>query len=105
MNESDAFFTHTIVGAPFSVVLGRRLGPREIAAAGLQVDLKTGKHQLGEIWQDWLVLDHTTDRPGRPRRHPGHVRMWLERHALWLATFGLASLLLSAGLWGVLAWR
>ncbi len=105
MNESDAFFTHTIVGAPFSVVLGRRLGPKEMAAAGLQVNLGTGEHRLSEIWQDWLVLDHATDRPGRPRRHPGRARQWMERHALWLAAFGLASLLLSAGLWGALAWR
>ena len=104
MNESDAFFTQTIVGAPFSVVLGRRLGPKELAAAGLEVNLKTGTHQLSETWQDWLVLDHTTDKPGRPRRLPRNGRLWMERHALWLAWSGLLSLLVSVGFWTLKSW-
>lgn len=104
MNESDAFFTHTIVGAPFSVVLGRRLGPREMAASGLEVHPGTGWQRLSEAWDDWLVLDHTTDRPGRPRRMPSPLRRWMERHALLVAGFGLASLLMSAAFWGAMAW-
>jgi hypothetical protein len=105
MNDSDAFFTHTIVGAPFSVVLGRRMGQRETRAAGLQVHLDTGESRLGQLWQDWLVLNETTDQPGRPHPLPGRIRLWLERHALWLAAFGLVSMACSAVLWGVLAWR
>ncbi|MDO8904578.1 hypothetical protein [Hydrogenophaga sp.] len=104
MNESDAFFTQTIVGAPFSVVLGRRLGPKEMAAAGLEVNLKTGTYGLSETWQDWLVLDHTTDKPGRTRRLPGKGRLWMERHALWLAWFGLLSLLASGAFWALQSW-
>jgi hypothetical protein len=105
MNESDAFFTHTIVGAPFSVVLGRRLGPKEMSASGLEVNPATGRQQLSEAWNDWLVLDHASDRPGRPRRMPGPLRRWMERHALLVAGLGLASLLMSAAFWGAMAWR
>ncbi|MCU0762696.1 MAG: hypothetical protein ACK40L_13920 [Hydrogenophaga sp.] len=103
MNDSDAFFTHTIVGAPFSVVLGRRLGPRHTSTSGIEFHLGTGHHRLSEVWNDWLVSNPAFDVPGRPRRRPGRYRRILERHAFWLACFGLASLTGSALFWGLMA--
>ncbi|EWS64559.1 hypothetical protein Y695_02197 [Hydrogenophaga sp. T4] len=32
MDEADAFFTQTIVGAPFTVLLGRRIQPALLRA-------------------------------------------------------------------------
>lgn len=104
MNDTDAFFTHTIVGAPQSVLLGRRLGQRELLAQGLQIHPTTGQQALSRLWQDWVVLNHATDPVGLPRRRPGRLRRLLERHALWLATSGLAALLVSALFWGVRLW-
>ena len=103
MNDTDAFFTQTIVGAPFSVMLGRRLGPKESSTAGIEVTLDTGAHRLSDVWNDWLVSHPALDKPGQPRVRPGNVRLWLERHALWLAALGLASLAVSVLVWGLLA--
>lgn len=103
MNDTDAFFTQTIVGAPFSVVMGRRLGPKDLSTAGLEIKLDTGANRLSDLWKDWLVSHPALDKPGQPRVRPGRVRLWLERHALWLAALGLSSLALSVLFWGLLA--
>lgn len=99
MDETDAFFTHTIVGAPFSVLMGRRLKAEEMVAQGMEVDMKAGTHRLSDSWHDWWVMSHAGDLPGRPRPRPGRLRLWLERHALWLALLGLTLSLSSGVLW------
>jgi len=104
MDETDAFFTHTIVGSPFSVLMGRRLTAADIAAQGLDVDLAAGTHRLSDSWHDWWVVSHATDQPGRPRPRPGKLRLWLERHAIWLALLGLALSLSSATFWMTTQW-
>ena len=104
MHESDAFFTHTIVGAPFTVLLGSRLSTQEFKAQGLDIDLPRGTSRLSEIWQDWWVLSHDLDPTGRPRRRPERFRRWLERHALWMALVGLVSLGATGVIWGMWLW-
>jgi hypothetical protein len=104
MDETDAFFTHTIVGAPLSVLLGRRQGVPDAQAVGLTVDMASGQSRLSAIWQQWIVLSHACDPVGHPRMRPGRVRRMLERHALWIALLGLLALLGSAAFWGVLQW-
>lgn len=101
MDQTDAFFTQTIVGAPFSISLGRALTTERAMVQGLAVDLETGQSRLTTAWHDWLVMNHENDAPGRPRRRPGAVRRWLERHALWMAILGLTSLLGAAIVWAM----
>jgi hypothetical protein len=92
MTDNDAFFTHTIVGAPFSVLLGRRRSGQDAAAAGIEVDLAGAEVRLGTPWQDAFILGRAADTRGRPRRRPGTALRWLERHALLVAAAGLAAL-------------
>jgi hypothetical protein len=99
MDDTDAFFTQTIVGPPVSVLLGRQQDAEHLAAQGLDVHLATGHALLTARWQEWILLGHGASTLGRPRQRPGVWRRRLERHALWLAFLGLLSLLLSAGLW------
>jgi hypothetical protein len=101
MDETDAFFTHTIVGAPFSVLLGRRQGPASPSAQGLEVPLGEGKPALSEGWRSWALLDHLDTPAGRPRRRPKRLRRWLERHALLIALLGILMLLGSAFFWAI----
>lgn len=101
MDETDAFFTHTIVGAPFSVLLGRRQGPSSASTQGLQVPLGEGNAALSEGWRSWAVLDHLDTPAGRPRRRPKRLRRWLERHALLIALFGTLMALASAAFWAI----
>lgn len=105
MNDTNAFFTQTIVGAPFSVPLGRRLTREQITQDGLVINLETGENRLTQAWRDWWVLSHAGDATGLPRLHPGRQRRWLERHALWLALLGLASLGASALICGAVFWK
>ncbi|MBD3892920.1 hypothetical protein [Hydrogenophaga sp.] len=105
MNQTDVFFTHTIVGAPLSVPLGRRLGPAQAQAQGLHVDLGRATQHFCQDWQGWLLLNHADNCPGLPRRRPGRWRRRLERHALWLAVLALLGLLASGVFWGAVAWR
>jgi len=104
MDQTDAFFTQTVVGAPFTALMGRRRVPGKSGAEGLGVDLATGEPRLSRVWQEWVVLSHACDPVGVPRLRPGKIRRVLERHALWLAVLGLASLLASAVAWGVMQW-
>lgn len=105
MDETDAFFTHTIVGAPLSVLLGRRQAHPTALASGLKVDLGTGETRLSRLWQEWVVLSHACDPVGQPRLRPGRVRRALERHALWIALAGALALIGTAVFWGVWLWR
>ncbi|MDQ7744339.1 hypothetical protein [Hydrogenophaga pseudoflava] len=104
MDPTDAFFTQTVVGAPFTVLLGRRRQPGGTGAEGLQVDLATGESRLSRLWNEWALLHHATP-PGSARMRPGRVRRLMERHALWMAALGLLSLTGSAISWGVLLWK
>jgi hypothetical protein len=92
MEEHEAFLTRTIVGAPFCALLGRRQQPRDAAAAGLAVDLRSGRSRLTEGWNDLVALGRANDERGRPRSRPGALQRWLERHALVIAIGGLAAL-------------
>jgi len=104
MDETDAFFTQTIVGAPLSVWLGRRQGPPDAQASGLVVDLASGEAKLSTLWQEWAVLSHADDPLGRPRHRPGRVRRVLERHALAIAMLGFLALLCALALLGYRQW-
>lgn len=104
MDPTDAFFTQTVVGAPFSVLLGRRRRSGGTGAEGLHIDLATGESRLGRLWQEWAVLHHATPA-GTARARPGRVRRLMERHALWVAVLGVLSLAGSAVFWGVLLWK
>ena len=74
MDEQDAYFTHTIVGAPFSLLMGRRMGSEAAQAAGVAVEPDTGATRLGPAWQVWAI-DRVQDWPaGMPRRRPHPVR-------------------------------
>jgi len=101
MDETDAFFTHTIVGAPFSVLLGRRQSPAKTSDQGLEVPLGDGAPGLSEGWRNWVVLDHLDTPAGTPRRRPKRLRRWLERHALLIALFGMLMMVGSALWWAV----
>jgi hypothetical protein len=107
MDETDAFFTHTIVGAPLSVLLGRRQGLPDNPAhtAGLTVNMARGESGLSRVWNEWIVLSHACDPVGQPRVRPGKLRRVLERHALWIALLGLLSLLGTAAFWGIQQWN
>ena len=105
MNDTDAFFTQTIVGAPFSMPLGQRLTREQTTQNGLVIDFETGESRLTRAWRDWWVLSHAGDAAGLPRLRPGRLRRWLERHALWLALLGLVSLVASALIWGAVFWK
>lgn len=104
MDQTDAFFTQTVVGAPFTALLGRRRIPGTTCPEGLELQLATGDHRLSRLWQEWVVLSHACDPVGLPRLRPGRLRGWFERHALWLAVMGIVALLSAALAWGVLLW-
>lgn len=101
MDDTDAFFTHNIVGAPFSVLLGRRQGPSTESTQGLEVSLAKGHVGLSKGWRSWAVLDHLDTPAGTPRPRPRRLRRWLERYALSIALLGLLMLLGSAVFWAI----
>ena len=104
MDDSDVFFTQTIVGAPFTVMLGRRQMHSGSGREGLNIDTQTGEARLTRLWQEWIVLSHKDDPGGQPRRRPGRLRRVLERHALWVAILGLLSLVSTLAFWGWMTW-
>jgi hypothetical protein len=105
MDPTDAFFTQTVVGSPFTVMLGRRLNVKDSTFQGLEHDLATGESSFTRLWQEWIVLSHEEDKPGLPRKRPGALRRWLERHALWVAGLGLSTLVATAVFWGLMLWK
>lgn len=105
MDQADAFFTQTVVGAPFTTLLGRRRVPGRSGAEGLNIQLSGGEQHLTGLWRDWVVLSHACDPVGVSRPRPGKLRGWLERHALWLAVLGLTSLVASCVIWGAMLWK
>lgn len=93
MDDTDRYFTHTIVGAPFTLVLGKRAAPPVQAApvfSGVEVSARDGSRSLSALWRDDVLLRRPGDPwlAGTPRRWPGPRRLWVERHALWLAVSG-----------------
>lgn len=98
MDDNDAFFTQTIVGAPSTMVLGRRTSLWRPNRHGVEVDLSTGETRLSDLWRDWVVLSHESDTPGVPRRRPKALRRLLERRALLIASIGLLCLAASLAL-------
>ena len=92
--NTSAFLTHCIVGAPHSILLGKRQLPAVDAETGLVVGMKTGLFSFSAAWSDWWVLSHDLDKPGKPKANPSKLRLYLERHALVIALFGI---FLSAG--------
>lgn len=101
MDETDAFFTHSIVGAPFSVLLGRRQGASNASTQGLEVSLAQGNVGLTEGWRSWVLLDHLDTPAGTPRRRPKRLRRWLERHALVISLLGVLMMLGNAVVWAI----
>jgi len=105
MDDTDAFFTQTIVGPPLSVLMGRQQDAERLAAQGLDVNLANGHALLSARWQEWILLGHGASTLGRPRQRPGVWRRRLERHALWIALLGVLCLIVSAGFWVAVIYR
>ena len=107
MNDTDLFFTETIVGAPFSVRLGRAIGPgsKTSGTQGLEVQLGGTERRFSPAWLAWLRLQSVRERAGQPRRLPGRWRQWLERHALVFALTGLLSTAVNVLIWGGMSWH
>ena len=95
MTDQDIFFTHTIVGQPMSVELGKPLVRTPQTAksgqSGLMADLGHNRFWLDGAWKEWCLVTRAFPPASAPRRRPGATRRWLERHALRLA---IAALLL-----------
>ncbi|WP_353394380.1 hypothetical protein [Hydrogenophaga sp. 5NK40-0174] len=92
MDDTDAFFTHTIVGEPRSLLLGRRLRPAQLSEHGVEVPMELHPPRLSQAWQDWIILRHDDDAPGTPRPRPGAARRFMERYALLIAMAGLIAI-------------
>jgi ketosteroid isomerase-like protein len=93
MDDTDRYFTHTIVGAPFTLMLGERAASPAQAAplfSGVQVSAHDGSRSLSAVWREDVLLRRPGDPwlAGTPRRWPGPARVWVERHALWLGASG-----------------
>ena len=104
MTEADAFFTQTIVGAPMSVLLGRRVARPVADGEGLQAAMAADDVSLSPSWREWIINTRACAPVGQPRARPGPWRCRLERHAFWIAALGLGSLAASALVWGLLRW-
>lgn len=92
MDEQDAFFTQAVVGAPFSVLLGRQMSPPALKAQGIEVPVDGAPSRVSPAWQPWVIERMATLPAGVPRPRPRGLRRWLERHALAIALLGLLSL-------------
>ncbi len=104
MDQTDAFFTQTIVGPPLTVLLGRRQATRITPGGGVEIQMNSGQTRLSTAWAEWAVLSHGGEPVGHPRMRPGPLRRWLERRALLIALAGLLSLVATAVFWGVQLW-
>ncbi|MCU0941755.1 MAG: hypothetical protein MUE35_04330 [Hydrogenophaga sp.] len=96
MDEQDVFFTQAVVGAPFSVLLGRQLTAGALKSQGIELDPAQGVARLSPAWQPWVIQRMAELPPGVPRRRPKALRRWLERHALGIAMLGLLALVTGA---------
>lgn len=105
MDDTDAFLTQTIVGAPFSIYLGHQLEASNPSTQGIEVPMRGGDARLSRMWKEWIVINRTRELVGQPRRRPGQVRLWLERNALWLALLGVLSLVVTVAFWGLISWK
>lgn len=105
MDETETFFTRTVIGPPVSVVLGRRQHRVRSRTGGLDVQLDGPGQRLAQTWRDWLVTSHADDPAGLPRRRPAALRRWLERHALAVALAGLLCLVTGLTLIGISTWK
>jgi hypothetical protein len=97
VTDVEHYFTQSIVGAPFSVVLGTRAPEAATAARGVEVSLEGGLARLSAFCKDELLIGTSATGP-LVRRLSSPQRRWLERHALLLAGAGILALC-SAGLW------
>lgn len=104
MTEADAFFTQTIVGAPLSVLLGRRVARPASGGEGLQARMDSPDTSLTPSWREWVINTRACAPVGQPRPRPGPWRCRLERHAFWIAGLGLLSLAASGAMWVFLRW-
>lgn len=105
MHETDLYFTHTIVGAPLTLALGK---PQQLPALhrdALTISARTGRQELGEDWRQWFSVYTRGQAPvGYPWRVPSRFRRFLMRYALLLAISGwLACALLAVAVVGVWA--
>lgn len=100
MSETDLYFTHTIVGAPVSVILGVRVTLPTTVRDGVEVNLSQGSSRISQVWQDWVLMQQGP--AGRPQARPGPTRRWLLRHSLLLALLGL---LFGGAALGFAAWQ
>lgn len=96
MTEQEAFFTQTIVGAPVSVLLGRRQRGTGLDR-GLEVDMRREHLQLSPEWQAWAAT-RAVALPGQAFARPGRWRLFVLRHAGALAAIGLLTLALGLAL-------
>ena len=97
MQDTDAFLTRTIVGAPQSARLGRRAATA--TATGAAPDLH--EHPWIRTLEDAPPAPPEIAAP--PRRGPAG---WFERHALAVALAGAAALIVGVALtlFGARAW-
>jgi hypothetical protein len=103
MSDADHYFIHTIVGAPVTVLLGRRMIIKPTSViGGVEISLNDGRHWLDDLWRAEALLRRPDDPAlfGKPRGRPGPLRRWIERHALRLALSGWLAALLTAAAWG-----
>jgi hypothetical protein len=99
VSDIDAYFTQSIVGAPFSAALGGRASAAEARARGIEVPMDGTAARLHGIWHDDVLIGASAAGPLLRRLSSG-PRRWLERHALLIALLSLA--VLAACGWGAL---
>ncbi|MDZ4189746.1 MAG: hypothetical protein U1D25_16805 [Hydrogenophaga sp.] len=105
MDDTDAFLTQTIVGAPYSIYLGHQLEASNPSTQGIEVPMRGGDARLSRMWKEWIVINRSSELVGQPRRRPGQVRHWLERNSLLLALLGVLSLMVTVAFWGLILWK
>jgi hypothetical protein len=100
MNDTDLYFTQTIVGAPRDVELGEPVNLPMYRKNGIEVDLRTGEGSLRHL-QNWLLTPSLFERSVKPRRATPGLREWVHRYSLVLGLLGLA-FGLGIGVWALL---